>query len=143
MNRLDEIRKERGITVIGLCRRLNISNRTYYKYRSGEWAIPSDCLCNMSRILDVSTDYILGIKNYTHITVTDNEGKFKEKLTSLVGEKTANDVRNAIANNKPIIVTGPQGPTGKTTLTNLINENGGIAFEEFEVLTVRLDKAIS
>ena len=74
MNRLDEIRKERGITVIGLCRRLNISNRTYYKYRSGEWAIPSDCLCNMSRILDVSTDYILGIKNYTHITVTDNEG---------------------------------------------------------------------
>ena len=69
--------------------------------------------------------------------------KFKEKLTSLVGEKTANDVRNAIANNKPIIVTGPQGPTGKTTLTNLINENGGIAFEEFEILTVRLDRPIS
>ncbi len=72
-----------------------------------------------------------------------SSGTFKEKLTSLVGEKTANDVRNAIANNKPIIVTGPQGPTGKTTLTNLINENGGIAFEEFEALTVRLDRPIS
>ena len=73
----------------------------------------------------------------------ESAGKFKEKLTSLVGEKTANDVRNAIANNKPIIVTGPQGPTGKTTLTNLINGNGGIAFEEFEVLTVRLDRPLS
>lgn len=74
MNRLEELRHKRMISVTDLCKVLGISWRTYNFYRSGRWPIPSNILVKLSEYYGCSVDYILGIKNYTHITVADNEG---------------------------------------------------------------------
>lgn len=71
-----------------------------------------------------------------------DEKIFMKKLTSLVGEETARNVRSALELHKPILITGTQGPTGKTTLCNLINEYGGVAVEERLCFRVALDKML-
>lgn len=48
----------------------------------------------------------------------------------------------AIELGKPILVKGPQGPTGKTTIVNFLREQGVVAFEEWECLTLELDSFI-
>lgn len=53
---------------VGICR------KTYYLYTAQDKAIPSDKLVKLAEILKCSTDYLLGIKKYTHITITDNTG---------------------------------------------------------------------
>ena len=65
---------------------------------------------------------------------------FTEKLVSLVGEKKANEIKRAIKKDIPILIKGPQGPTGKTYLRKLINENGGVAVEEKLCYEITLDK---
>ena len=51
-------------------------------------------------------------------------------------------INEAIELGKPVLVKGPQGPTGKTTLVNLLRSQGVIAFEEWECLTLELNSFI-
>lgn len=73
-NRLKALKQERRLKISEICEAVGISSRSYCKYQSGEWSIPSDTLCRFAEYFECSTDYILGIKNYTTITVTDNDG---------------------------------------------------------------------
>lgn len=43
---------------------------------------------------------------------------------------------------KPVLVSGEQGPTGKTTLAELLRENGIQAFEDWECEKIILDSFI-
>lgn len=71
---IEKRRKELGITKEELFDYVGICRKSYYLYTVQGKPIPSDKLIKLSEILKCSTDYLLGIRNYTHITVTDNTG---------------------------------------------------------------------
>ncbi|MDF2650155.1 MAG: hypothetical protein K0Q73_5960 [Paenibacillus sp.] len=52
------------------------------------------------------------------------------------------DLLEAKEQNKAIIVGGPQGPTGKTTLVNYLRSQGFTAFETWETHNIQLNKLI-
>lgn len=72
-SRIEQRRRELGISRKEIYAEVSICAKTYYSYINGK-IIPSDKLLRLSDILKCSTDYLLGRKNYTHITVTDNTG---------------------------------------------------------------------
>ena len=71
---IEERRKVLGLSRVEICKYVGICLKTYYLYTVAQKAIPSYRLIKFSEILKCSTDYLLGIKKYTHITVTDNKG---------------------------------------------------------------------
>lgn len=60
-------------------------------------------------------------------------------LNSLLGEKAALELLEAIQNQKTVLIRGAQGPTGKTTLCRILREHGIAAVEEKDVYEVILD----
>lgn len=58
-NRIQELRERKNISISSLIKTLNISRNTLYNYESGRTAIPSDILIILSKIFEVSIDYIL------------------------------------------------------------------------------------
>lgn len=54
------------------------------------------------------------------------------ELKSLLGEKTATAVIEAAKSGLPILITGRQGPTGKSTLCKILQKNGYEAAEVYE-----------
>lgn len=61
--RIQEIRIEKGLKQDYLAEKLKINRPNISKYETGETAIPLDILKKISKILDTSTDYLLGITN--------------------------------------------------------------------------------
>lgn len=61
-----------------VCEYVGICEKSYYLYAIAQddkaTPIPSDKLKLFAEILDCSTDYLLGLKKYTNITVVDNTG---------------------------------------------------------------------
>ena len=56
-----------------------------------------------------------------------------------IDSKTAKELACAIKQGKTIIVAGTQGPSGKTSLTRLINDLDGNAIEAYNTYTITLD----
>lgn len=71
---IEKRRKELKIKIKDLLNYVEICRKTYYLYTAKGKSIPSDTLVKLAEILNCSTDYLLGIKKYTHITVIDNIG---------------------------------------------------------------------
>lgn len=71
---IEKRRKELKIKIKDLINYVGICRKTYYLYTTKRKSIPSDKLVKLAEILRCSTDYLLGIKKYTHITVIDNTG---------------------------------------------------------------------
>lgn len=61
--RIQEIRIEKGLKQDYLAEKLKINRPNISKYETGETAIPLDILKEISKILNTSTDYLLGITN--------------------------------------------------------------------------------
>lgn len=61
--RIQEIRIEKGLKQDYLAKKLDINRPNISKYETGETAIPLDILKKISKILNTSTDYLLGITN--------------------------------------------------------------------------------
>lgn len=57
--RLRDLREDRDLTQKELAGMLNISQNTYSQYENGVRQLPIEILIKISRIYDVSTDYIL------------------------------------------------------------------------------------
>ncbi len=71
---IEQRRKELNLSREDICNFVGICPKTYYLYTVAKKPIPSNRLIRFSEILQCSVDYLLGIKKYTHITVTDNTG---------------------------------------------------------------------
>lgn len=71
---IEQRRKELNISKKEVRDYVGICPKTYYLYTVANKPIPSDKLIKIAEILKCSTDYLLGIKKYTHIIVTDNTG---------------------------------------------------------------------
>lgn len=70
INRLEEIRKRKKLSQTDVCKRVGISKKTYYNYVHTD-IIPSDKLIRLAELFDCTTDYLIGVSNYTSIVITD------------------------------------------------------------------------
>ena len=60
MKRIAELRKEKHLNQVGLGLKLNVSQKMISAYESGTHQPSVDTLIKMSRIFNVSVDYIIG-----------------------------------------------------------------------------------
>lgn len=62
--------------------------------------------------------------------------QLRKYLENLLGKSEAENLVDAIREGKTIVVRGPQGPTGKTTLCNALRKAGASAVESWNVYEV-------
>lgn len=62
--------------------------------------------------------------------------ELKEYLKELLGERTAQELLGAAAEGRTIIISGPNGPTGKSTLCAVLKKAGVSAVERKDVYEV-------
>lgn len=73
MNRLKELRKEKGLTQTDLAELLEVTKLTIHNWENGVSSIKSDRLKTLCEIFDVDAPYLLGyntVKNETNIKVS-------------------------------------------------------------------------
>ena len=73
MNRLKELRKEKGLTQTDLAELLEVTKLTIHNWENGVFSIKSDRLKKLCEIFDVDAPYLLGynnVKNETNIKTT-------------------------------------------------------------------------
>ena len=63
-------------------------------------------------------------------------------LPDYLTKKQKSDIKRAVKDNVPIMVKGKQGVTGKTTLVNMLKEQGIVAFELWECQEIELNKLL-
>ena len=61
MDKLIQIRKERGKTQTEIAAILNTSTQYYQKYEKGRHPLPIDHLITLCRYYNISSDWVLGI----------------------------------------------------------------------------------
>lgn len=61
--RIRELREDKGITQKKMSLMLNCSQQVYSNYELGQRDIPTDILIKLAQFHEVTTDYILGLKN--------------------------------------------------------------------------------
>lgn len=71
-NRLKSLRIKNKLSIEKIAQKLGVCKKTVFNYENNATEIPSDILIKMSNIYNVSTDYILGLKDYTGVIFTDN-----------------------------------------------------------------------
>ena len=58
--RIRDLREDRDLTQAQVGRAINVSQRTYAYYESGQRMVPPHVLCALADFYQVSVDYILG-----------------------------------------------------------------------------------
>ena len=71
LKRLKDLREDHDLTQEQLSKALNISQRSYSYYETGERSVPVSIICDLAEIYQTSTDYILGL--------VDNKEKYNNK----------------------------------------------------------------
>lgn len=56
-----------------------------------------------------------------------------EYLKTILNEEQIKDIKKAIKHKTPVLIKGVQGPTGKSTLKNILRKQGVSAIEEYEL----------
>lgn len=72
---LRNLRQKSGMTKVEVAKKIGISPKSLYNYEFGKSPIPSNVLIKFVKLYGVSADYILGIKDFTTITFTNNTGE--------------------------------------------------------------------
>lgn len=80
-NRIMELRLKSKIRKYEMCKLLDISEKTLYNYEHDRLPIPSDVLIRIAELYTVSTDYILGLSQYTSISVVDESDNVLAVIT--------------------------------------------------------------
>src|SRR5690606_23263991 len=78
-DRLAQLRKEKGYSMQEMANKLGIAKSTYAGYESNYREPSLDMVKKMSRIFDVSVDYLLGITNET-INLYEEFRRIKESI---------------------------------------------------------------
>lgn len=61
--RIRDLREDMDLNQTQLAKMLNVSQSTYSRYENGQLDIPSEVLIILSRLYNVSVDYLLGLKD--------------------------------------------------------------------------------
>lgn len=68
--------------------------------------------------------------------------ELKTYLKDLLGDQESQKLIDAIAARKTIVISGPQGPTGKSTLCAVLRKVGASAVERMDVYEVAVHDPI-
>ena len=68
--RVNELREARGWSQVRLAAELNVSKQTVSNWENGNILPSVDMLVRISRVFNVSTDYILGLESVPRLNVT-------------------------------------------------------------------------
>ncbi len=85
MQKLNDLREEKGITVEILAKAIGINVRTIFRWEAGESEITSNNLLALADYFGCTTDELLGRENYA----TGN--------IEIIGEKVADDEKEILA----------------------------------------------
>lgn len=98
--KIDYIRRKRGLTQEQLAEKIGVTKKTVIEYEKAEDKIPLQKLISISKVLNVPTDFLLGISD-----VEDNniEDKKIHKHTGLSGKSIK--VLKQLKNNERIMTT--------------------------------------
>lgn len=73
--RIEMLRKDKGLTQAEIAKKLCISQRSYSHYETGEVNIPLDVLCKLALLHNTSIDYLLNLtdtdKPYTRSKIKE------------------------------------------------------------------------
>ena len=61
--RLEDLRVDHDITQIEIAKYLNMNRNVYWRYERGEREIPVWAVIKLAQYYQVSTDYLLGLKD--------------------------------------------------------------------------------
>lgn len=109
-------RKEKGYSQQAIAEVLDIGQDTYSDYELGKNAIPSNILVKLSEVLDISTDYLLGVPNAPlHIgnkELSELSGLNENAIENLrtLKESYLNELARALAASEGGIVYTPYNP---------------------------------
>ena len=98
--KIDYIRRDRGLTQEELANKLGVTKKTVIEYEKAKDKIPLQKLISISKVLNVPTDFLLGLND---VTDNDIEDKKIHKRTGL--SDTAIQVLSTLKNNKSMIST--------------------------------------
>ena len=130
MNRLKELRKEKGLTQQGLADEIGISKITVLRWENGERQIKQDKAQQLADFFGVSVGYLLGYSEYNNNQElikkihSDNSPDIAWKISgivSMLGEKTLDNIREVY------------GDRAYLALINLIGE---LSFHDTESETI-------
>ena len=99
MKRLAELRKEKGLNQVGLGLKLNVSQKMISAYESGVHQPSIDTLVEMSKIFNVSVDYLIGTSNIklpAEKLLKDSASPEETELLSLFKELSKEKQQKAI-----------------------------------------------
>ena len=120
MNRIKQLRKNKGITQGELCKKLNISQGTLSTWETGFHEPSLQDLINLSYALNTSVDIIIGKDTKDLVIITRDELK---KLRE--ANKEAGKILSSIEKNNPY--TGKQiNINGNNNSIKIDNENAKI-----------------
>lgn len=63
LKRLEDLRIDNDYTQEQVAQHLGLAREVYRRYEKGTRSLPIDCLVNLSKLYNTSTDYILGLTN--------------------------------------------------------------------------------
>lgn len=63
LKRLKDLREDHDYTQTYVAKYLNMKQQQYSRYETGEYELPLECLVKLSKLYNVSTDYILNLTN--------------------------------------------------------------------------------
>lgn len=94
MERIAQLRKEKGLNQVGLGLKLNVSQKMISAYESGMHQPSIDTLIELSKIFNVSVDYIIGnsdikatAENFSKRNLTCDEVQLLELFKTLNKDK--------------------------------------------------------
>lgn len=66
--------------------------------------------------------------------------KYKQFLESILTTQQIKDLNKALETKKVILISGAEGPTGKSTLKDILIRKGYKAIEKYEIHEIELNK---
>ena len=73
MNRLKEIREERGLLQVDVCRDLGFGKSAMSYYEAGDRGLSSDLINKFCDYFNVTADYLLGRSAQPHASVSESD----------------------------------------------------------------------
>lgn len=94
MNRIKQLRKEKGITQIRLSIELEVSQETISAYEKGKYFPSAAILIKLRDIFGVSIDYILGLSDVRYDSISSSDLTENETYIINICRKMTDSDRN-------------------------------------------------
>ncbi len=95
MNLIKELRKEKGLTQIQFCQKLNIGQATLSGWECGKWEPDNKTLIKLADFFGVTVDYLLGRENKNLIERPPYEITDKQTLDIMKLCKVMTEIQKA------------------------------------------------